>query len=121
MKIDFSARKTELGWQETLDNFWKRVTPLWFDWLQWTLVLGVIGYLAQQSRNVIIIVTYAFSYVALFFYLQGLFFSLEFKGLPLIRSKRAQRIASLILSGILSLAIWLFLASLISQIQGKVQ
>jgi len=121
MKIDFSVRKTELGWQETLDNFWKRVTPLWFDWLQWILVLGVIGYLAQQSRNVIIIITYTFSYVALFFYLQGLFFSLEFRGLPLIRSKRAQRIASLILSGILSLAIWLFLASLISQIQGRVQ
>lgn len=121
MKIDFNARKTELEWQETLDNFWKRATPLWFDWLQWILVLGVIGYLAQQSRNVILIITYVFSYIALFFYLQGIFFSLEFKGLLLIKSKRAQRIASLILSGILSLAIWLFLAGLISQVQGKVQ
>jgi hypothetical protein len=120
MKVDFKARKTEKKWQETLDSFWKKATPLWFDWLQWILVLGVIGFLAQQSRNIVLIITYAFSYIALFFYLQGMFFSVEFKGFPFLKTKRTQRITSLILSGILSIAIWYLLSRVISQIQGKV-
>jgi hypothetical protein len=119
-KIDLNTKKTELQWQETIDSFWKKVTPLWFDWLQWVLVLGVIGYIAQESRSTALAVCYEFSYIALFFYLQGLFFSIEFQGLPLLKSKRAQRITSFVLSGLLSLAIWFFLARIISELRGKV-
>ena len=39
MKIDFREKKTEAQWQETLDDFWKRATPLWFDWLEWVLLI----------------------------------------------------------------------------------
>jgi hypothetical protein len=72
-------------------------------------VLEVIGFLAQQSRNIV-----------LFFYLQELFFSVEFRGFPFLKTKRAQRIATLILSGILALAIWFLISRVIPQIQGKV-
>jgi hypothetical protein len=84
-------------------------------------VLEVIGFLTQLSRNIVLIITYAFSYIALFFYLQGLFFSVEFKVFPFLKTKRAQRIASLILSGILALAIWFLLYRVISQLEGKVK
>ena len=119
MKIDFNEKKSELKWQETLDNFWKRVTPLWFDWLQWILVLGVIGYLAQQTRSVVLYISYIFSYGALLSYLVALFYSLAFTGFPLIKSKRIKRIASLITSGILTFIIWFLLSNLISQLKGK--
>jgi hypothetical protein len=120
MKIDFNVKKTEWKWQETIDNFWRIATPIWFDWLQWVLVLGVIGYLAQQTRSIALYITYAFSYGALFSYLLAIFYSFEFKGFPIMKSKRAHRLSSFILSGILSLTVWILLTSLISQIKGKV-
>jgi hypothetical protein len=121
MRINFNAKKTEAQWQNTIDEFWKKLTPLWFDWLQWILVLGVIGFLAEQTRNIILLITYAFSYIALFFYLQGFFFSIEFKGFLRTKSKRVQRIASIVLSGILLIGVWFLLSSLILLVKGKVQ
>ena len=121
MKINFKAKKTELQWQEDFDNFWIKATPLWFDWLQWIIVLGVLSFFAQQSKNIVLLITYAFSYIALFFYLQGIFFSLEFKGFPLLKSKRWQKAISIVVSGILSFSIWYFLTNLILQLQGKAQ
>jgi hypothetical protein len=119
-KINLNAKKTEFEWQKTWDIFWIKITPLWFDWLQWILVLGVIGYLAQQTKNPALSIIYAFSYMAFYFYLQGIFYSLEFTGFPRIKTKRAQRVMSLILSGIIAFAAWLLISSVISQIQGKV-
>lgn len=120
MKVNFKSKKTEEQWQASIDEFWIKVTPLWFDWLQWILVLGVISFLAKETDNKILIGVSGFSYLAFFFYLQSLFYSIEFKGFPIIQSKRGQRIISLIVSGVLSYAIWYLLFSLISQIQGKV-
>jgi hypothetical protein len=121
MKINFKARKTELQWQEDFDNFWVGAMPLWFDWLQWIIVLGVVSFLAQQSRNIVLLITYTFSYIALFFYLQGIFFTIEFKGFPLMKSKRLQKVISIVISGILSFSIWYFLTNLILRLQGKTQ
>jgi hypothetical protein len=120
MKIDMNSKKTEPRWQEVIDNFWKKVTPLWFDWLQWVLVLGVLGYVANQTKNIILVIIYAFSYMAFFFYMQSTFFSIEFVGFNGIKSLRIQRVLSIVISGSLSIAIWLLLSNVIIQIQGKV-
>jgi hypothetical protein len=121
MKVDFGATKTEMKWQETLDDFWKRATPLWFDWLQWIVVLGAIRFFAVESHSRVLLLAYGFSHVAVLLYLQALFFSVEFSGLPFIKSRRARRLASLSLSGILTLAIWFFLSGIVSQLQGQIQ
>jgi hypothetical protein len=120
MKVNLKARKTEIHWQEAIDDFWKKFTPAWFDWIQWIPTLGVITYLAKQTQSFALAVLTTVSYFALFFYLQSIFFAIEFKGFPKIKSKRLQRLLSLILSGILSIAVWLLLSSVLSKIQGKV-
>jgi uncharacterized membrane-anchored protein len=120
MKIDFNARKTEVGWQQTVDDFWKEATPTWFEWLEWILVLGAITFLAKETQGTILEIISAVSYIALFFYLQSFFFSFEFHGFPLIRSERVRRFVSLTASAILSIALWLLLTSMVSDIQGKV-
>ncbi len=119
MKINLKEEKTEAQWQNTIDNFWKKATPQWFEWLEWVLVLGVITFLASQMQSLVLRIVSAISYVALFFYLQSVFFSLEFYGFPRLRSERKQRLLSLILSGIISLSLWFLLINLVSQIQGK--
>lgn len=121
MKVDFNAKKTEPQWQHVLDEFWKKITPLWFDWLQWILILGVIGFLAEQTRNIVLFIAYTFSYIALFFYLQSIFFSIEFRGISRVKSKRAQRFISMAVSGTLLIGVWLLLSSLIFLVKGKVQ
>jgi len=120
MKIDFKTKKTEAGWQEALDNFWMKATPKWFEWLGWIIILGAFTYLSKIQENMVIKVALGISYIALFFYLQSFFFSVEFHGLPFVKSEKTRRVISLFLSALLSFGTWLFLRKVVSQISGKV-
>ena len=120
MKIDFNSKQTESQWQKTVDDFWVKATPKWFEWLGWTIILGAFTYLDNTQKNIIIKLALGISYVALFFYLQSFFFSIEFNGLPFIRGRKSRRIISLFLSALLSLGTWFFLNKIVSQITGKI-
>ena len=120
MTVNFSEEKTEAGWQKTLDEFWKVVTPTWFEWLEWVLILGVFALVAQETGNLIVRAVTAFSYVAMFFYLQSLFFSIEFVGFPGARSYRIRRILSFVISGVLSFSTWLLPTTLVGQLGGYI-
>jgi len=115
-KINLKVEKTEAGWQETLDSFWRKVTPEWFQWLGWVIMIGGLNFLAKETRNISLQIISGVSYVALFFYLQSIFFSLEFHGFPFIKSEQIRRVVSLIVSGILSVTLFLLLTSLVSEI-----
>ena len=119
-KIDFKTEKTDQQRIEDWDNFWIKITPIWFDWMQWVLVLGLIGYLVEQTKNTILSVIYGFSYISFYAYIQGIFYSMNFQGFPFIQSERAQRGASTILSGIIAILIWFLISSVISELKGKV-
>lgn len=119
-KVHLKAKKTESEWQRVLERFWKKVTPRWFEWLEWILILGVLQFVVEQTRSLILSIVCAFSYLALFFYLQGVFYSVEIYGFPWVKSERTRRMLSLIVSGILSYALWLLLIRLVSEIRGKV-
>ena len=109
MNIDFNTKKTESEWQTSIDKFWKYVTPLWFEILEWVLILGVISYLANQTRNMTLRIVSSISYVFIFFYIQSLFYTIDFKGFPLVKTNRGQRILSIILSGITSFLVWILI------------
>jgi hypothetical protein len=113
MKIDFNTRKTEAGWQKVFDNFWIKATPKWFEWLRWLLIIGVFTILSKTQENTIIEYVLGISYVALFFYFQSFFFSIEFHGLPFVKSEKARRTISLILSAALLVCTGLFLSKVI--------
>jgi cellulose synthase/poly-beta-1,6-N-acetylglucosamine synthase-like glycosyltransferase len=120
MKIDLKAKKTEAEWQKALDNFWVKATPRWFQWLGWLIILGAITFLSEQTKSLLLILVSGASYFMLFFYFQSFFFSLELSGFPFIKSERVRRLVSLIVSAFLSLFVWYFMMSLVSEIQGKV-
>jgi len=120
MKVDLNAKKTEAEWQRRIDDFWKQATPVWFQWLEWLFILGVIAYLAKETQSAVLKLVSSVSYAVLFLYLQALFFSLEFHGFPLVKSERVGRIVSLVLSAVLSVTFWLLLTRVVSEIQGKV-
>lgn len=116
MKIDLNTRKTEAEWQKAFDAFWMKATPKWFEWLRWLLIVGVFTILSKTQENRIIKYVLGISYVALFFYFQGFFFSVEFHGLPFVKSEKARRTISLILSAVLLACTGFFLSEVISQI-----
>lgn len=120
MTVDFSDKKTEAGWQKSVDEFWKVVTPLWFDWLEWVIILGVFTLVAQETGNLLVRIVTSVSYFAMFFYLQSLFFSIEFVGFPRVRSNRLRRILSLVTSGVLALSTYLLLTTLVGQLGGYI-
>lgn len=120
MKIDFNTKKTEADWQRVLDDFWMKATPRWFEWLSWVLILGAFTFLTELTQDGVLSIVSGFSYVALFFYLQSFFFSLDFHGLPFVKSEKIRRPLSLLISGILSYGIWSSLIRLASEIGGKI-
>lgn len=119
-KKDFKTKENIRQSIKTWDNFWIKVTPIWFDWMQWILVLGLVGYLVEQTRNIVLFIVYSFSYISFYFYIQGIFYAVDFQGFPFIKSKRAQRGASIILSGIIAIIVWFLISSVISELKGKV-
>lgn len=120
MKIDFKAQKTEGMWQKAIDDFWLSATPKWFEWLGWVLILGAFTFLDKSYEIPIVSAVTRISHISLFFFLQSFFFSIEFHGVPFVKSKRIRRIISLLISGILSYSAWLFLTKLVSTIHGKI-
>ena len=120
MKINFNAQKTEAGWQKAVDDFWLKATPKWFEWLSWVLILGVFTFLDKNYESSVISAVFMISYVSLFFYFLAFFFSIEFHGVPFVKSDQGKRLISLLLSGILSYSVWLFLTKIVSAISGKI-
>jgi hypothetical protein len=107
IEIDFRRRETEPGWQRIMDRFALAAAPKWFEWLEWILVLAAFQYLADKDGGGLARLVPAVSVLLLWFYFNAFFFRLEFRGLPLVRSGRVERIVSIILSGVLAPAFWL--------------
>jgi hypothetical protein len=42
---------------------WKKITPLWFEWLRWFLALGAIGFVAEKTHVLGLQIIYGISYV----------------------------------------------------------
>lgn len=117
MKIDLGAKKTESGWNEAVDKFWKDVASAWFDWLGWVLTIGAFAYIADKTSNLYVHLIVVFSNLALYFYLQSVFFSFEFHNIPLIKNEKRRRLVSVGISAILSLGVWFLMKEVISQLK----
>jgi len=120
IRIDFASKKTEAGWQKVLDDFWYKITPKWFELLTWVLILEAFTYISENYNLLLPKIVTCFSYAALFFYLQSIFYSIEFEGLPKIKSPSKKRAVSLAISGLLSYVLWLVLRELAFELSGKI-
>ena len=64
-KIDFSAKKNEAGWQDTIDTFLLGVTPKLYEWLRWVIRFAALTYVQHKtnskSLSFVINTTYTFT------------------------------------------------------------
>jgi uncharacterized membrane protein (DUF373 family) len=119
-KIDFGVKKNEYGWQKAVDNFWLAVTPKWFEFLNWIVLLGLFHFLSDYTKDWKIKIVYLVSNIALYFFLQSFFFNLHFEGIPFLKNKTAKRLFSLIIGAIISLGVFFFIQNIIPKIAEKV-
>lgn len=49
--INLSAKKTEMQWQDTLDDFATEGVPLVFKWLGWAMLFGVLAEIQKTTGN----------------------------------------------------------------------
>ena len=116
-KIDLQSKKTEFEWQQAFDRFWLDFTPKWFNWLGWVLIIGAITYLSEKTDNIYLNITKSISAFALFFYFQGFFYSFEFHGIPFVKSSKIRRGVSILISGLLIYALYVFLMKLVIEVK----
>ena len=121
--VDFKHEETEAGWIQLNDNFFRKNVPIYFNWLSWILILGVFQYLFEAAQVMKIKVLIGFilgvSQVSLLLYFNSIFFRIEFRGFPFIKSRGITSLISLILSGVLVGASWIIAMTLVAIVKTK--
>jgi hypothetical protein len=46
----------------------EKITPIWFEWLGWLLIIGAIGYISEKTKVPSVAIIYSASYVLFFVY-----------------------------------------------------
>lgn len=119
-EINLSAQKTEHEWLESIDEFWLKNTPKWFEFLNWIVLLSIFYFLAKQTGDWKILIIFGISFVSLWQFLGSYFYNIHIKGIPFIKNERAERLFSLLIGAIISTGIILLLNDVLPKISGKV-
>jgi hypothetical protein len=96
IEVDLRRKESEAGWQSLINGWALAVTPEWFEWLGWVLVLAAFDYLARQSGSWSVRLIPVLSVILLWLYFNATFFRFEVKGLPLIQSGNVERALSMV-------------------------
>ena len=69
--MDESERKSKQNLYMVLlrPEKWKTITPIWFNWLGWFLMLGAVGYMAERTNNAGLQIIYGISFIAFFMFI----------------------------------------------------
>lgn len=114
-EIDLSARKTEAGWQETIDAFVLAATPKLFEWLGWVLTLGALRFVANKTQSIAVLVAPGITNGLLILYFYSYFYQFTFTHQAL-RNRRTAQAVSLALSGALGGFTWYFVTELVNAV-----
>jgi hypothetical protein len=119
-KIDLRLKRTDAEAIASLDRFSLTATPRLFEWLRWVIVLAAITYAEQQGKSVILRMLLAVGYLFMLWYFQAFFAQYEFENFPWIRSRKIQRVLSIVLSFSMGYGIyWLIKISIDSLVAGR--
>ena len=110
--FNVSEKKTEWEWIKSFDNFFIKIAPKWFELMAWLLILGSLYFISDNYDLILVGLIYYLSYFFLFFYLQGVFYSIEITGI-------SQKI-SVIISGSLTAVSLLLVTVIVRQISDKI-
>ena len=116
IKVNLSSKKTEAGWMEAQNKFFLNFTPIWFNWLEWVIIIGAVQVISEKTDDLRVRLILGLSYNLLIFYMIGFFYRIEFYGIPFIKSEKKRLIVSIMLSSLLALGVFNLLSHLATQL-----
>ena len=119
MEINLKPSDTEQENIERFDQFILAVTPKWFNWIGWLLILGALFVLKEKADSFVVNIISGISVGLITAYFMCYFYKFTFKNIPFIKSKAKVRLASLLVSGALSL-MFLLLFQAVVDVLGKI-
>ena len=96
--IDISVKKTEGQWLWATDQFWLEATPKLFEWFRWVIALAALTYVAERANDQILRSLVGASNFAVLAYYFAYFSRFKLRGLPFIKSRRAELVLSVLVS-----------------------
>ena len=115
--VNFQTRKTEEGWGNSVDNFYLKAVPLWFNWLEWVLILGAIKLIAVRTNDSIVNFVYSISIWLMGFYLFAFFYHYDFHGIPKIKSENWRRFFSAVITLAITFGVYHLFISLVEKLK----
>lgn len=117
--INLEQNKSEAEWIAAFDRFYDAATPLWFTWLGWAAILGVIHFVVEKTNSIGIRVVWGISWWLFLMYFINFFYRFELENLPWVKSAPLARLISILASGLLGGAVHLLLWSIVTEIGSK--
>ena len=115
-EIDFSAKKSEAGWQHVTDNFYLKATPKVYEWLGWVITLAALTYVQHKVNSPYISAIITITYILTYFYYIAYFYQFLFIGLPFLKKSKFALFVSYVLSSILAVITWLIVREAVNAI-----
>lgn len=117
MPIDVRARKTQQEWTDLADKMVREGTRGWFEWCEWIFITGALLYLQDKYKSVVIALAADISLTLLLLYCTSYIAGkLMFYNFPHIKSPRAARWLTVILSLAISFSLYYFLKAVIVEV-----
>ena len=106
IKINLGTKKTELEWQETLDDIFLKIAPKIYEWLTWVATLTALIFAHNKTNSQyifgILIITSVFTYL----YYIAYFYRFIFTSIPHIKDTKITRFISYLISAIIAYSAW---------------
>jgi hypothetical protein len=112
--VDIAKQRTDAEWQGVFDRLGLKGAPIWFEWLNWTLIIGALRYIQGRTGSTTIGIVLGVSAVLFVYYFFAFFHQYSFRNIPFVRSERATRFVSIALSGLLGIGTWDLLTRVIA-------
>lgn len=115
IKVNLSTNMTEKEQIDAKSRIFLRFTPVWFNWLEWVIIIGAIQLIAVKTNDISVKLILISSY--LFLYLHMMEFSLHlFIRASFIKFGKKWILISFLLSTLVGLSTFLLLAHLIAKL-----
>jgi hypothetical protein len=119
MSADSEGKKTKTDWfYYVTDKVIPFATKLWFDWVEWVLILGALQYLLVKSSSWVVALVLLISYTlfGLYFgtYIQNQLILLSTRNIPV--TKLVPRLLSILLAAVISFGMFIVLRVVIFQV-----
>lgn len=109
--------RTEEEWRLIALKWIPTATKLWFEWIEWAVVMGALYYAYERSKNWAVVIALGVSNLMLMMYFTSLFSNLiTYKSFSFLKSDRASFRLAIVISVAATLATTTILRTVVAEL-----